>query len=115
MALKKRMELSSGVDVEYWRIAYVSMDFVAQTGRVVVFGYRNLAARNNGRQPIHDATRTLDVFVGEDTRLSAIYKMLKAQRTEVEPAKEETSPVTGEKRVKPAVVEDGFFYEADDI
>lgn len=117
MALRKRVELDSGVDVDYWRIVAVNANLVRGTARVELLAWRNAAARNAGRQPIHDTHRVVELpaDAGSDIRVSALYAALAAERRVKEPARVVRDPATGATTTIPEVVEIGFFYGAEDI
>lgn len=53
MALIKSLELGrSGVFAEYWRITNVDVDFLSNTTRLVLSGYKDLQARIDGKCPV---------------------------------------------------------------
>ena len=117
MALRKRIELDSGVEVEYWRIVSISANLVRGRALVELLAWRSAAARNQGKQPIHDTLRVVELPISgaSDLRLSALYTALLAQQIELEPAVAFVDPGTGETVTRPAVTEPGFFFGSEDV
>lgn len=117
MALRKAITLDSGVDVDYWRIVGLSANLVRGRVLVELLAWRSAQARNQGRQPIHDTHRTVELPItgASDLRLSALYQQLVAQQVELEPARTVVDTATGTSTVVPAVTEPGFFFNAEDV
>lgn len=117
MALRKAITLDSGVDVDYWRIVGLSANLLRGRVLVELLAWRSAQARNQGRQPIHDTHRTVELAVtgASDLRLSALYQQLVAQQVELEPARTFVDPTTGQPVTVAARTEPGFFFGAEDI
>lgn len=117
MALKKAFELDSGVTVDYWRIVGLAANLVRGRVLVELLAWRSAAARNQGRQPIHDTHRTVELAItgATDLRLSALYQQLATQRIELEPARTFVDPATGQPVTVAARAEPGFFFGAEDV
>lgn len=117
MALKKAFELDSGVAVEYWRIVSLSANLVRGRVLVEVLAWRSAQARNNGKQPVNDSFRTIELSItgASDLRLSALYQQLATQQIVVEAASTVVDPGTGQTVTRPAVTENGFLFGAEDV
>lgn len=117
MALRKAITLDSGVDVDYWRIVGLSANLVRGRVLVELLAWRSAQARNQGRQPINDAYRTVELAISaaSDLRLGALYQALAAQRVEVAPARTFVDPANGQSVTVPATTEPGFFFGAEDV
>jgi hypothetical protein len=76
MALKKSIELPSKVTVEYWKLAVVRFDYLTDECRVLIFGYLNKEARDEGASPAH----SIDDLVswGAESRAD-VYDKIKAE------------------------------------
>ena len=53
MALKKTIELESGITVEYFRLSQLNIN--GDQASFILEGYINQSARENGKQPIYEA------------------------------------------------------------
>lgn len=117
MALRKAITLDSGVDVDYWRIVGLSANVVRGRVLVELLAWRSAAARNQGRQPIHDTHLTVELPItgATDLRLSALYQQLAAQQVELEPARTFVDPLTGQPVAVAARTKPGFFFGAEDV
>lgn len=117
MALRKSLELDSGVSVDYWRIVGLSANLVRGRVLVEVLAWRSLAARNSGKQPINDSYRTIELAISgaSDLRLSALYAQLRTQQVVIEAAGQVLDPMTGVESARPAVTENGFLFGAEDV
>lgn len=117
MALKKAFELDSGVTVDYWRIVGLAANLVRGRVLVELLAWRSAQARNNGKQPVNDSFRTIELAItgASDLRLSALYQQLATQQVEVEPAQTYVEPGSGQTVTRPAVTEPGFLFGAEDV
>lgn len=117
MALKKSHELDSGVAVDYWRIVGLSANLVRGRVLVEVLAWRSAQARNQGKQPVNDSFRTIELAItgASDLRLSALYQQLATQQIVVEAASTVIDPGTGQTVTRPAVTENGFLFGAEDV
>jgi len=70
MALIKSIEVNeTGVDAGYWRLTHVQVDRIADVVEATLHGYRDEAARRDGRQPLSRAQFRFggDVFGNADS------------------------------------------------
>ena len=52
MALNKTIEHISGVNIEYWKIAKVDLNYLSYTGSVLLLGYISQEAREQNKVPL---------------------------------------------------------------
>jgi hypothetical protein len=117
MALKKAFELDSGVTVEYWRIVGLAANLVRGRVLVELLAWRSAAARNNGKQPVNDSFRTIELAItaASDLRLSALYQQLATQQVIVQAGSVTVDPGSGQTVTRPAVTAPGFLFGAEDV
>ena len=76
MALKLSVVRGCGNFVEYWKI--VSVDIVGTNGTIVVCGYKDATARNNGKLPCGSANKQFyaeDIFTVENMETQNIFEI----------------------------------------
>lgn len=61
MALKKRITNDSGVSADYWRITSFTVDARHNVALIEVSAYASKTAREAGKKPITDMTKTVRV------------------------------------------------------
>ena len=59
MGLNKSIDTPYGVAAIYWRLVHFAMDFNAQKATCVMIGYKDKAARDEGKTPL--ANRQVEV------------------------------------------------------
>ncbi len=82
MALSKLIETDSGGTATYWRIIQVNADVVAGTAWFVLAGYRDEAARQDGKKPMMERPFTAAIpeeTTVEDMTRNQLYSFVKAQ------------------------------------
>jgi hypothetical protein len=52
MALNKIIEHISGVNMEYWKIAKVDLNYLSYTGSILLLGYTSQEARQQNKVPL---------------------------------------------------------------
>jgi hypothetical protein len=67
MALKKQIEMETGITVEYWKLHSLSL-VAGQTVQMTFVGYKNASARQAGKIPAAQWVTSVptDAFVSEE-------------------------------------------------
>lgn len=78
MALKKQIELESGVVADYWKITNIFQNYLQENTSISIAGYVSKEIRQEGKQPTVTKTFLLPLIDSENIRASA-YEALKEQ------------------------------------
>lgn len=113
MALQIEMETPSGHRCSYWRLAALQQDHVSRSGRLVMVGYLDQQAREDGRLPLGEATVIVEAYLGHEATTAAAYGYLVTEQRLLEEACEHHDETTGERWTQPARYEPGLFYGAE--
>lgn len=75
MALIKNIDSGFGVDATYWKIAALTVDFVAGTLDVTLYGYTTQEARVSGCEPLVKNGVSLQTLDAADR--ASLYALIK--------------------------------------
>ncbi len=97
MAFLKPIEINgTGVVAEYWRLTHLQLDRVAGVVETQLHGYRDEAARRDGKAPLQRLSFRFEqgaVEEADSLDVAALYRAIRAQPAGVEAGGEALPPV----------------------